>query len=118
MSRPIGFGAVSSRETSENELRAKARDKVIAAARRGESPREFFTPEDLEWARLTPDELDALEQEAQEAIRQHTEAHRRAQRTRALRHATDQVLAEQDAERRRQAEAEARRRLGWEDEAA
>jgi hypothetical protein len=102
------------RETTDEELRARARERVARTARAGTPPRELYSPDDLEWAyRGDEEELAVLEEEAAKVPASEAQHQEQVQRRRQLQAMTDQVLAEQEAERRRKAEAEARRRLGW-----
>jgi hypothetical protein len=102
---------------SEEAERARARETVAAAARRGRAPSSEFTAEDLAWAfygrQLELEELEQLAAEHAEAAQARA---RSAETGRALKAEIDAVLREWDAaeaaERRRLAEAEARRRLG------
>ncbi len=106
------------RETSDQEQRANARRKVEEAAKQGELPSQAFEAADLRWAyEGRGDELAELEEQAKRA---HDKQERLAAdpphlRGLALRTETDNVLAEWDAQRRREAQAEARRRLGMDD---
>jgi hypothetical protein len=105
--------------TSEDRARANARERAERAARTGKLPSEAFSAEDLAWAFAGRDaELAELEQQAVAVQASQAEAAARRERAETLRHMTDSVLAEWDErdrqERRRAAEAEARRRLGME----
>jgi hypothetical protein len=101
------------RETSEEELRAKARERVARDARNGYPPHQVDSA-DLAWAFEGHEaELEELEELAAQAEAARVEHHSKAQRRAALQAMTERVLAEQDAERRRAAEVEARTRLGW-----
>jgi hypothetical protein len=110
--------ARSTTDTPDIILRENARSKVAGAAKRGELPSETWPADDLAWAYEGHEaELAELEELAKrEAERQAQQAadppHLRAVRLRAE---TDRVLAEWDAQRRAEATAEARRRLGLED---
>jgi hypothetical protein len=102
------------RRTSDEELRAKARERVARTARSGLPVRELYEADDLAWSYQGHEaELAQLEQEAADAAAAQAAHEERATRTRALQAETDRVLAEWEAERRAQAEAEARKRLGW-----
>ena len=103
------------RETSDEELRARARERVARTARAGTPPRELYSPDDLDWAFPGEHEAELQELEEQAAKVPEAEAERQgqAERRRDLQRMTEQVLAEQRAERWSKAEAEARRRLGW-----
>ena len=101
------------REASDEELRAKARERVARDARRGYPPHQVDSA-DLPWAFQGHEaELEELEELAAQAEAARVEQHGKAQRAAALQAMTERVLAEQEAERRRNAEAEARKRLGW-----
>ena len=101
------------RETTEEERRAKARERVARDARNGYPPHQVDSA-DLAWAFQGHEaELAELEEVAAQAEAARVEQHGTGQRRAALQAMTERVLAEQDAERRRAAEAEARKRLGW-----
>lgn len=107
----------TARETTENEQRARAREKVAAAARQGEDPHSVFSAEDLTWAfDGHRDELAQLVDVAEQARRLEADNRHRVHGSRALARETQRVLDEWDqkaqAERRAAAMAEARRRLG------
>jgi hypothetical protein len=88
---------------------------VARAAAQGQRPQLRYEPEDLAWAFEGREaELHALEAEAEQAVERDRARQRTADDRIALVAMTDRVLAEWDAERRRDAEAEARRRLGME----
>jgi hypothetical protein len=102
------------RETSDEELRARARERVSRTARAGTPPRELYSDDDLGWAFQGHEaELQELEEQAAGVPAAEAQHQEQVQRRRELQAMTDQVLAEQEAERRRKAEAEARKRLGW-----
>jgi hypothetical protein len=102
------------RETSDEELRARARERIARTARSGSPPRELYSPEDLDWAFEGHEaELQELEQEAAEVPAAEAQHQGAVQRRRELQRMTNRVLAEWDEQRRREAEAEARKRLGW-----
>jgi hypothetical protein len=113
------WGAYQSRETTEAEHRARAREKVASAARRGEDLA-FFPADDLAWAfKGHEGELAELEQLATRAREANETAKREAERSRELRRVTERIEGEmietEKRERRERATAEAKRRLGWED---
>lgn len=104
-------------QLTEDEKRAKARDVVVAAARRGEGP-SVFTSDDVAWAfRGHEDEIQQLEETAERSRAAARERETARDSAELLGRMTQRVLDEQEqearAERRRTAEAEARRRLGW-----
>jgi hypothetical protein len=103
------------RETTDEEARARFRERIAREVRRaGLAPLDVASAEDLAWAFGGREaELQELEEQAAQAQAEQDEHQERAARAGALRAMTEQVLAEQDAERRRKAEAEARKRLGW-----
>ena len=102
------------RRTSDEELRARARERVARTARSGLPVRELYEPDDLAWAYEGHEaELAELEQETADAAAAQAAHEQRTTRSRALQAETDRVLAEWEAERRKRAEAEARKRLGW-----
>jgi hypothetical protein len=103
------------RETSNEELRARFRERVAREVRRlGLAPRDVGGAHDLAWAFQGHEaELQELEEQAAQAPAAEAEQHDAVQRRRDLQAMTDQVLAEWDADRRHKAEAEARKRLGW-----
>lgn len=103
------------RETTDEEARARFRERVAREVRRaGLAPLDAASPEDLAWA-FGGQEAELHELEEQAAQAPAAEAQQREQRERRaeLQAMTDHVVAEQEAERRRKAEAEARKRLGW-----
>lgn len=106
-----------SRPTTEAEERERARREVRAAAKRGEDPDRLWPAQDLQWAfRGHEAELEQLRKEAAGyGDRKH-----RAERGRELRRMIEVVLNElkaaEEAELRRRATVEARRRLGLEEE--
>ena len=103
--------------TKMPSLRANARERVARTARTGRAPRDAFQADDLAWAFEGHEaELDELEQETADALAAEAAHQEAIERTRTLQAETDKVLADWDAERRQQAEAEARQRLGWEAE--
>jgi hypothetical protein len=105
------------RETSDEELRARARARVARTARTGRAPRDAFQADELAWAFEGHEaELDQLAQETADALAAEAAHQEAVERARTLQAETDRVLTEWDAERRKQAEAEARSRLGWEAE--
>jgi hypothetical protein len=103
------------RETTDEEARARSRERVAREVRRaGLAPRDVASAEDLAWAFAGHEaELQELEQQAAEVPAAEAQQLEQRERSRALQAMTDRVLQEQDAERRRKAEAEARKRLGW-----
>lgn len=104
-----------SRETSEAEKVAHAREQVRAEASRGINPHTVFPADDLAWAfEDAAHELEALVEEAERVQAQRARAEQAANETRKVRDLTDKILIEWDADRRRDAEVEARRRLGIE----
>jgi hypothetical protein len=105
------------RESSEDEKRAAGRKKVEQAARRGESPREYYAADELAWAyHGRADELDELEAVAEAARVREREKHRNRDQTREVEKVTAIVLTEmlkaEQTERQSRARAEALRRLG------
>jgi hypothetical protein len=102
-------------ETPLHKRLEDRRDKVRSLVRRGINPREEFTDDAL--AELfDPDEIIQLDTERIEGIKSRQEARRQADLRRSLADETKSVLAEWDAQRRREAEVEARRRLGIEED--
>jgi hypothetical protein len=103
------------RETTEEESRAKARERVARDARRGIMPSQAYSADDLAWAFAGDHEaeLQELEEQAAEVPAAEAQHEESVQRRRELQAMTDRVLAEQEAERRSKAEAEGRKRLGW-----
>jgi hypothetical protein len=103
------------REATDEEARARFRERIAREVRRaGLAPLNVASAEDLAWGFGGREaELQELEEQAAQAQAEQAEHHERAGRAAALRTMTEQVLAEHDAERRRAAEAEARKRLGW-----
>ena len=100
------------RKQTPEEKRDAARARVMVEVRRGISPMAAFDIADLHWA-FTAEEIAQLETEALEVIKKKREARTAAvQRTQIAREA-DKVLKEWDAQRRKEAEAEARKRLGF-----
>jgi hypothetical protein len=106
------------RETSDEELRARFRERVAREVRRvGLAPRDVASADDLAWAFQGHEaELEALEAEAAQTQAAQAEHQEQVERRATLQAMTAQVLAEWDEQRRREAEAEARKRLGWERE--
>lgn len=105
---------IRTRETTDEEARARFRQRVGRTARGGLSPRDVYDEADLDWAFLDHEaELQELEQQAASVPAAEAQQLEQRERSRALQAMTEQVLAELDAERRRLAEAEARKRLGW-----
>lgn len=116
MSRTVGYGTIEERSTGEEELRARARERVVGAARQGHQPRARHTEEDLRWAfRDREDELAELEDLAARTRDQQAERQRSIEQGRGLQAMTAKVLQEWDEQRRRDAELEARRRLGYDE---
>lgn len=105
-------------QLTEAELRARAREKVAGAARNaGESPRARYSDEDLAWAfKGREHEIDELEQAAEQVREDRKRRTALVADSRRLSRETDRVLAEWAAQRRRDAEAEARRRLGLQED--
>jgi hypothetical protein len=103
------------REATDEQARARFRERVAREVRRaGLVPLDVASAEDLAWAFGGREaELQELEEQAAQAQAEQAEQHGRAERAAALRTMTERVLAEQEAERRRAAETEARKRLGW-----
>jgi hypothetical protein len=100
--------------TPEDERR-RARATVEDAARRGETPSETFNPDELAEF-FSPDEIINLDAQAEQAREENARRRERREQDRALRRMTERVLEEWDQEeqanRRRNAEAVARKRLG------
>jgi hypothetical protein len=93
------------RETTDEEQRARARERVAREVRRhGLEPLDVATAADLAWA-FSGHEAELQELEEQAAHAQAAEAEHQEQResSRALQAMTDQVLQEQEADRRRAA---------------
>lgn len=106
----------TTRETPEAERRAHARELVARDARRGIVPSEEYPADELAWCFAGHEEaLAELEEIATQAPVAEAQREDTIARRRQLQQATDRVLAEWDAQRRRDAEAEARKRLGWEE---
>ena len=105
---------IRTRETTDEEARARFRQRVGRTARTGLPPRDVYDEADLDWAFLHHEaELQELEEQAAQAPAAEAQQLEQRERSRALQDMTDRVLAEQDAERRSKAEAEAGKRLGW-----
>lgn len=99
------------RPSSDEELRSRYRDKIVAAAKQGTPLTTQTTPEDLASA-FTPDEIEALERLVENAQLDRREREVRIEARRDIRRMAEQIIREQDAERWQKAEAEARERLG------
>lgn len=98
------------------EERAEAREKVAAAARSGRLPSVTFKREDLGWCFAGHmDELEQLEQVARDKLRRAHRVEETSRQRAAVKRETERVLGEWDATRRAEAEAEARRRLGFDE---
>ena len=99
--------------TEAARKREAARIKVATAARGGQLPSVAFSEEDLKWAfRDHEDELEQLERHAIAVHRAEASRQERRERSEELAEETERVLAEWDTQRRRDAETEARKRLG------
>jgi len=106
---------VRTRDTPDEEARTRFRARVAREAARGQLPRDRFEPDDLDWAFAHGHEHELAELThtaqqvpvAEQAEREHRD------RVQQFRDMCATVAAEQDAERQRRTEAEARRRLGW-----
>ena len=103
------------RESSDEEARARFRERVAREVRRaGLAPLDVASTEDLAWAFQGHEEdLEGLEEQAAKAPAAEAQQQEQRERRAELQAMTERVLAEQDAERRRKAETEARKRLGW-----
>jgi hypothetical protein len=104
------------RQATPADERERAREKVAAAARRGEDPRSTFPLADLEWAfRGCEDELAQLGSIAEQERTARARRIRERDAADELRDETNRVLKQWDiaeqAERRAKAEAEARQRI-------
>lgn len=109
------LGRTTVHEPTDEEQRARARRRVARSSRAGQAPSTVYSEADLEWAFAGGHEaeLQELEEQAAQVPAAEAEHRERVDRSRELQAMTDRVLAEQDAERRSKAEAEARQRLGW-----
>lgn len=113
--------AIRAREnprTSEEveRYRQHVRERSRSDAARGTNYRDHFDAQSLA-AAFTAAELEELDQVVLTAREERRAAKERGERQKRLRIETDRVLAEWDAQRRADAEREARARLGWDDEA-
>jgi hypothetical protein len=115
----MGFTTTYSRQKSDAEKRADAREKVAARARNGYFPRDEHSEEDLAWAFAPPhaEELDELERVAEEARERRQARAARAVHGRAIKLKAQSILKEWEEVRWQAALAEARRRLGVEEDA-
>ena len=106
---------VRARDTTDEERRARSRERIARNVRvRRLPPDAVADPDAIAYAYTGhEEEFQALSEELEQLHAEDAEQQERAARAGDLRAMTEQVLAEQDAERRAKAEAEARKRLGW-----
>lgn len=103
-------------QLTPDERRARARERITGAARNGGvSPSSRYSREDLLWA-FSEEELADLEQTAERVREEQRRRRSSAATSRQVRDMTRRVLAEWDAARRAEAEEEARRRLGLDEQ--
>jgi hypothetical protein len=107
------------RRESQERIRNSLYEKAKSLARTGVGPSEKLDADTLAMVfRGREHELDELDEVARQARVQRHEDQERKQQDRQVRMLADQILAGWDAQRRREAEAEARRRLGLDEDAA
>jgi len=107
---------ISTRETPDEVRRERARQRIARDVRLRRLPPQILADADtLDYAygRGHEGELQALTAELQELQAEDAEEHEQRERAADLHAMTDKVLGERAEAERRDAEAEARRRLGW-----
>jgi len=107
---------IRTRETTDEERRARARERIARDVRLRRLPPDVLAdPETLDYAYSHghEGELQALSAELEQLQAEDAERAEAMQASADLRHETDRVLAEWEADRRAKAKAEACKRLGW-----
>jgi hypothetical protein len=112
-------GRTTVHEPTDEEARARARERVARTARAGQAPSTAYSEADLEWAFGGAHEAELVELEELAAQAPAAEAERVEQLTRSrefqamVARVLEEWEREREAELRAKAEVEARRRLGW-----